>query len=385
MSTARYWYVNNLNKVCGPYLPDVLQLIWANNGIRRDNLICPIESNEWIDGHDLLFDLPDSPEVEHDPIENVILEKERVIRLVSLLYNFPPGTQSNRMCPMESQVICPTTLSHNNWLDLPGYIRTRAFSIPEMTNKPFLEFVHSLFLDILHHTRVMTPRGETSKVQGESHFVCLMRNFMKETGMIGPEAVGREYHDDARNIGSLARGHQIFKTILSSNLAKGAWEKAMSPTEMAANPAYRFVRFPGADRKRLAHEQNENVVRLKTDYQFWIYEMNSRDCGGFEVPWGPFGTDSYMYQDPVSREECEQIGLLKPGEKIPYPDWIREYGIDLSEEYNHAANTHKLSEDVPPELIERLREQLRQQLRQLQNSRSINKTGNAMPPTNKVS
>lgn len=211
--------------------------------------------------------------------------------------------------------------------------------------------------EVMTNAKKTLPDGRTvSKTQGKSDWVRKAREFMQAEGIIGPEAVGMAYHNDVKRTGSMARLNLVFEVAMRSALAKGAWEKAMSPDEMEASPAYRFVRFPGAKIKRKVHEENENVVRLKTDFKFWAEEMNAKDLGGFEVPWGPFGFNSYMYQQPVSRAECEKIGLLKPGQELPAMKYAELYGTDVETRYG--ARKRASVKDVAPGLVERLKKQL---------------------------
>ena len=96
----------------------------------------------------------------------------------------------------------------------------------------------------------------------------------------------------------------------------------------------------------------EDAVRLKTDFTFWADEMNAAILGGFEVPCPPFGFNSYMDQEPVSREECERLGLLKPGEPWKRPRGAERFGIDLIERYGYGkkASTAKLAEELKAKL-----------------------------------
>ena len=77
-----------------------------------------------------------------------------------------------------------------------------------------------------------------------------------------------------------------------------------------------------------------------------------RQPGGFEVPWPPFGFNSYMDQEPVSQEECERLGLLKPGEPLKRPRGAERFGIDLIERYGYGkkASTAKLPEELRAKL-----------------------------------
>ena len=78
-------------------------------------------------------------------------------------------------------------------------------------------------------------------------------------------------------------------------------------------------------------------MRLKTDYQFWAQEMNAKSLGGFEVPWPPYGFNSYMEQEDVSRAEAERLGLLKKGDRSKLGPAFDKGG----QEMNHPDPTRK--------------------------------------------
>lgn len=253
----------------------------------------------------------------------------------------------------------PQGLSEETWATLASVMSKSSLFDSRTERIKLYARLMEMTGEVMTNAKKTLPDGRTvSKTQGKSDWVSKAREFMISEGIIGTEAVGKSYHNDVKRTGSLARLRLVFDVAVRSALAKGAWEKAMSPSELEENPAYRFVRFPGAKIKRKVHEENENVVRLKTDYKFWADEMNSPEIGGFKLPWGPFGFNSYMYQHPVSREECEKIGLLKPGQKVQDTAGANRFGIDLPERYG--AEKKVSVKDVPEELKERLREQMRQ-------------------------
>ena len=101
---------------------------------------------------------------------------------------------------------------------------------------------------------------------------------------------------------------------------------AFDPVRLQRYPGWRFVRQPGARIKRKDHVEHEDEVRLKTDYEFWM-ARNSPDQGGFNQPIPPFGYNSWMVVQEVSREECEALGLLAPGEPVRVPAEYARFGI----------------------------------------------------------
>ncbi len=54
-------------------------------------------------------------------------------------------------------------------------------------------------------------------------------------------------------------------------------------------------------------------MRLKTDTAYWADYQNAEEIGGFGVPWPPFGFNSGMSMEDVSREEAAKLGLPVAG------------------------------------------------------------------------
>lgn len=125
------------------------------------------------------------------------------------------------------------------------------------------------------------------------------------------------YENDVRNLDSRARLELIIRTQRAIAAGYDQFLRGMRPQMLAAYPAWRFVRQDGAreEYKRADHVAHENEVRLKTDFAFWL-DRNREEIGGFGFPHAPFGFNSWMRLVPVSRRECEKIGLLKPGERV---------------------------------------------------------------------
>lgn len=101
----------------------------------------------------------------------------------------------------------------------------------------------------------------------------------------------------------------IYQTNVRQAYGLAQWRMGVDKWHLQHYPAWRFVRTPGAKVKRFAHTYTENWVRLKLDYYFWAKQMNARSLGGFEVPYAPFGFNSYMILEPVSRSEAIASGI----------------------------------------------------------------------------
>jgi hypothetical protein len=209
-------------------------------------------------------------------------------------------------------------LGSAEWQNVPVALRERAFFSARVENARFLNAAQSFLNDFLQQTRETLPGGATAlKADGRSRFIAGMQKIAIEEGM-GP--IGKIADRDVRDIRSNARLGLIFDTNTRSAYHYGNWKSGLSDPILNAFPAQRFVRYPGAKIKRPLHEANEGVVRLKSDLNFWL-EMNKREIGGFEVPWGPWGFNSWMDVRDVSKRDAINLGLMQEGEKPkPIPD-----------------------------------------------------------------
>ena len=247
----------------------------------------------------------------------------------------------------------PSGMDSKEWAALNAAMNENKFFSSKVENIRLLERLHRLIKNYLTGEKETLPNGETViKVGSAADFSNQALQWLQTEGLVPPDAEGPKYHNDIKNIGALARLKLIFKTNVRQSIGAAQWEASMNPANLKAWPAFRFIRFPGAKTKRLVHVVNEDAVRLKTDFTFWADEMNAASLGGFEVPWPPFGFNSYMDQEPVSREECERLGLLKPGEPLKRPRGAERFGIDLIERYGYGkkASTAKLPEELKAKL-----------------------------------
>lgn len=166
----------------------------------------------------------------------------------------------------------------------------------------------------------------------------------------------RRYEQDVRQLDSLARLKLLLRT--QSRLASGYREfcTAFEPFWLEHFPGWRFVRQPGAKTKRSDHVAHENEVRLKTDMAFWL-ARNSPGQGGFGNPYPPFGFNSWCWVEPVSREECERLGLLEPGQKVVAPAQLSQWRLPQLLQQRAVASTSGLGDGA----VARIRKKCRQQ------------------------
>jgi hypothetical protein len=149
------------------------------------------------------------------------------------------------------------------------------------------------------------------------------------------------------NVVSNSRLQLIFNTNTEQAQTFAYWQtRVTNPRTLNRWPAARFFRRPGAVTPRDRHVAAEGQVRRYDDFEFWLFQ-NAADIGGFEVPWGPFGFNSYMTQQPVSRKEAEALGLVRPGEVLVAPDLTR-FGITPAKQLNTGVEADV--DDLPPDL-----------------------------------
>lgn len=202
----------------------------------------------------------------------------------------------------------------------------------------------------------------------EAEFVHRATRLLDE--LIDP-ATGRPYHDpeaiqelpyderikrdrDVSVLDSAARLKLIFRT--QNALAQGVkqWLRDSRPDRLERYPAWRFVRQPGAKTKRTDHVLHEEDVRLITDMPYWL-ARNDPSFGGFNNPFPPFGYNSWMRVERVSRAEAEQLGLLQPGEPITIPPEMEALAQVVRGQTVDQSNSASI-DSLPPDAQKRVKE-----------------------------
>lgn len=123
--------------------------------------------------------------------------------------------------------------------------------------------------------------------------------------------------------------------------------------ELQAFPAWQFYRQPGAkeQNKRADHVRHEGDIRLKTDIKYWL-ARNSPEQGGFNNPFGPWGFNSWMRTTPVEREKAEELGLIKPGERLTVPPEYAPWNIHNAIKQLGTTSTTDLDDDQRQRIID---------------------------------
>lgn len=258
----------------------------------------------------------------------------------------------------QRKVINPSPRNTAQWAGVPAAIRVSSFFSATVENVALLNRMHSLIDDYLHEAKdIVIINGTPTtvcRVAGKSDFIKQMRDFMQKEGMPIDAT-----DNNITNLASHRRLALVFDTNIRSAYGQARWETAMTTPMRKAFPAWRFVRHPGAKKPRPLHKLNEGTVRLKDDFQFWAIEMNSRHIGGFELPWPPFGFNSWMDLESVPAKECQKLGLIPPNYTPPPLD-TSAFGASPAERVLQKATSTKSIKN--PKLAALLKKKLAQNL-----------------------
>ena len=267
--------------------------------------------------------------------------------------------------------LLPTTLNSAQLSQLAPAIRQRSFFSATVANAKVLAKYKRMLLDQMEGAteEVVSPSGVRSIAYKETSlakFKERARDFLVQEGLAS-EADFK--NDSIKNLASSSRLQLIYNTnIEQANELANFIRRVSDPVLINRFPAARFVRRPGAIIKRPRHVEAEGEVRRWDDFDFWLFQ-NAADIGGFGVPWGPFGFNSYMTQKPVQRAEAERLGLVQPGERVMPPD-LNRFGVTLPQKLKQGVKARL--DDVPDDIARAARKRLAERL----GPQAIDKDGN---------
>lgn len=191
-----------------------------------------------------------------------------------------------------------------------------------------------------------------------AEFVYEAENALDALRAYPPADAGDQFSESIDTLNDYNRLRLIFRT--HNELAHGYAQfcEAFAPYDLTMNPGWRFERQEGAkeDQKRQDHVDHEGAVRLKTDLEFWL-DRNRPEIGGFGNPYGPWGYNSFCYTEPVSREVCEALGLLRPGEQLTIPPALAEWNLPNVLQQMGTAGTRALDAVAVERIINRCAEE----------------------------
>lgn len=245
---------------------------------------------------------------------------------------------------LANKKVTPSWFNTRDWASVAPALRNRSFFSATISSAKVLTKMRNMLLDWQAGAVEDTAGGVAYKETGLAKFRETAAEFMIQEGL----ATEDDYADQRiQNVVSNARLQLIYNTNLEQAATFAAWQVQMrDPYELNRRPAARFFRRSGAIVKRPRHVAAEGEVRRWDDFAFWMFQ-NAADIGGFGVPWGPFGFNSYMVQEPVSRAEAERLGLVQKGEVVPVPD-LTQFGVSLGSQFNHGVDA--TLDDVTPEI-----------------------------------
>jgi hypothetical protein len=257
---------------------------------------------------------------------------------------------------LKRRIVTPSAFNSRQWATVASAFRNRAFFSATVTSAKVLNKMRNTLLDWMQSTveevvNVNTGARETVfKESSVAKFKEKVGDLMINEGLAKPSDFG---DNRITNVVGQTRLNLIFNTNTEQAATFADWQMKISDEAwLNRYPAAEFVRRPGAIIKRPLHVQNEGAIRRYDDLDFWLY-MNNAEIGGFQVPWGPYGFNSYMTQKPVKRAIAEKLGLVKPGERIKSPN-VKFLGVDLKQQFN--ANVTAEMDDVTPEIRKKAQE-----------------------------
>lgn len=252
----------------------------------------------------------------------------------------------------------------NAWSMESAEVRQKSFWSARVENVRFLERGKGLIDDFLNEATEEVNGETVFKVGSRADFVRKMREFQLAEGMVKDASEFQTGADEnVADVAMRGRLNLIFDTNVRSAYGYGKYKQGMNPVVLASWPAWRFVRLPGSEEKRPRHAAGEGDVRLKIDDQYWAGWQNNKDIGGFGVPYPPFGFNSSMDVEPVSRREAERLGLIQPGQRIapvsrrPNEETkssLKNISPELKKKLRDALNKHKRKKEKRHETPENL-------------------------------
>jgi len=245
--------------------------------------------------------------------------------------------------------VFPGPFNSQDWASVAPAIRQRAFFSSTINSARVLHRMRSMLLDWQSGAveTILTPSGATEtafKESGLAKFREKASELLISEGLATPSDFKNE---SIQNVISASRLKLIFNTNTAQAQDFAIYQSRVAdPVRINRFPAAEFIRTPGAKVPRTLHVANEGAVRRYDDLAFWLAQ-NSADIGGFGVPWGPWGFNSFMTTFPVSRARAEKLGLVKPGEKIMPPD-LTQFGVTIPSRFNKGVTADV--DDITPEI-----------------------------------
>jgi len=257
--------------------------------------------------------------------------------------------------------VLPASFNAAEWQAVAPAIRQRSFFSATVESAKVLSRFRRMLLDwqAAATEDIVSPAGvptKAYKISGLAEFRARAGDLLIQEGLATPD----DFKDNSiTNVASMSRLKLIFNTNTQQAQEFAAYEmRVTNANYLNLFPAARFVRRPGAIEPRLRHVAAQGQVRRWDDFTFWL-RQNAADIGGFEVPWGPWGFNSYMTQEPVGRKEAEALGLVKKGERL-LPLNLTPWGVTPKTRFNQGVEAEM--DDVTPEIRQQAIDTIRARL-----------------------
>lgn len=194
--------------------------------------------------------------------------------------------------------------------EVPPWIRVYMFFISGITDMNILTNLHSHVCEAVEDGWSMT-------------------SFVDKGFDILDSCINKNNQEEIKALYNIERLRNLYETHLLLSAGYNQFVEDFEHYSLQIYPACIFMRVAGAKTKRFDHVKHEGVIRLKTDFSFWI-EMNNEEDGGFGLPYAPFGFRSWMRRFGEDRETAEKLGLVKPLERLFVSPSTREkWGLPI--------------------------------------------------------
>jgi hypothetical protein len=217
-------------------------------------------------------------------------------------------------------------LKSADWARLPQALRESAFFASTMESIRVLQFMQDQIGTAIALGREQVERGDTLVTR--SSFIGDVRELLERMGYM-PQAGEEGTIRDFRTRGRLGL---IFDIQTARAQGYADWKMGQDPDLLDAFPAQELVRKEARKVPRIWVNRwrdaggsfyGGRMIALKNDP---IWKRISR----FGSPWPPFDYNSGMGLNDISRDEAEQLGVLKPGDEVQPVDADFNQGLQAS-------------------------------------------------------
>lgn len=238
---------------------------------------------------------------------------------------------------LDSKSPVASVLSSAEWAEVPLALRERAFFSARINDAKTVQTMQDAI------RQALSLENET--FMDRSKFMATIR-----------QAIGAEEGDtgDLQDIASRKRLGLIYDQNVEDAQEYGRWQAGNDPDLLDAFPAQELVRIESRETERDWGMRwadaggtffGSRMIALK-DAPVWTA------LSRFGKPWPPFDYGSGMGVEDISREEAEQIGLIKPDQQVSPPQ--KQFNSALQ------ASVQGLSPEVQSVLTDLLGDQAKQ-------------------------